>query len=79
MDLVVCSEYPVIQIFSITGLQWFSFDCLKRSTSVGLPFSSQENGVLHFLVIETMRKFIGMRNWPCADAQYQLYLCKTLE
>src|SRR2546428_4318351 len=43
-------KYHVIQIFAVTRLQWFSFDQLKRSSSVGLPFSPQEDGVCHFLV-----------------------------
>src|SRR5207244_12664789 len=43
----------VIQIFAVTRLQWFSFDKLKRSLSIGLPFGPQEYGVCHVLVKET--------------------------
>jgi len=44
-------KYLVIQIFTVTGLQWFSLDYSKRSCPVGTPFSAQENSVLHFLAI----------------------------
>jgi len=26
LNLIVCSEYPLVQIFAVTGLQWFAFD-----------------------------------------------------
>ena len=51
---MVRSEYAVIQIFAIAGFQGGAFDYFESASSVGLPFSPQENGVFHSLVINKL-------------------------
>ena len=57
-ELAASNKYSLIQIFAITSLQWLAFNYFKSSSPVRLPFSSQTNGVLHFFVLKTVRKFI---------------------
>ena len=58
-------------ILAITGLQGFTFDEFERSCSVGLPFGTQEHGILHVFIIKAVREFIQMRHEEHLDALFQ--------
>ena len=62
---------PVVQIFPITGLQWFTFHELKSPPSVNLSFSPQKNGVWHRFVIKPVRKFVEVRHEKDLDPLFQ--------
>lgn len=43
-------KYPVIQVLSITRLEWFAFDHPEGSRPIGLSFGAQEKRVVPFSV-----------------------------
>lgn len=64
-------KYPAVQVFAIAGFQRLAFDQFESSCSVGLPFSSQEEGVSHSSILETVRKFIQMRDEENLEVFFQ--------
>ena len=44
--MVAGSEYAVIQVFAVTGLQWLTFDEPEGARSVGQPLGPQEDGAI---------------------------------
>ncbi|SRR6266536_1670826 len=55
---IVCTEYLVIQIFAVAGLQRLSLYQFKGSRSVRSSLGPQESGAVQFLVKNAMRKMI---------------------
>ena len=55
---IVCSEYPVIQIFAVAGLQRLSLYQFKGSRSVRSSLGPQESGAVQFLLKNAVRKVI---------------------
>ena len=55
---IVCSEYPVIQILAVAGLQRLSLDQFKGSRTVRKSLSPQESGAVQFLLKNAVRKVI---------------------